>query len=162
MNITELFEQRALSDELFFSEKFISDGNIAIKRKYLPNLEIYSDECAKVNIEEFISQKGKFISYFEIKIEYPNAIYLLASNYSLLPIDNTIDEHVDSRWLNAVDSEFIIDTIKVYEHFGYIKHQKHKGSILEIIGWGSQDDYNAGYEPSIIGYIAGIVNKEEQ
>lgn len=158
MNITELFKQRALSDELYFSKEFISDGNIAIKREYLPNLDL--DKCKKVNIEDFINSKGKFISYFDIKQEYTNAIYILSCNYALLPINNTTDEHVDSRWLNAVNTEFIIDTIKVYECLGYIKHKKRKGSILEIIGWGSQVDYNAGYEPSIIGYIAGVVKKE--
>lgn len=154
----DLIESRLQNERLFYDDNWITDGNIALKRD-AADLEYFLKNAIpkyKNKITKLLNDKGVYITDFDLKQEYENAIYDIQFEGALLPIGINKKWYIDSRWFQKVYNFFYeMDNVKVYEFDTGDKI----GPILEFIGWENSANYNAGQEPKILAYVLGV-NRE--
>ena len=141
------------SRELYYDNEFITDGNIVIYRKFAPVVNAVLEQKAKKLMNDTIigkiNQKGTYAGYFEVKGEYKNCYYHMATDSCIIPVD--FNEHwgIDNRWLLFFNNQFAIDDIYVFPY-----EVGKEGCIFQIRGWADGEEYT-DKESYIIGYILG-------
>ena len=156
----DLIKSRLNTEQLFYDDKWITDGNIVLKRDAV-NLEEFLKNAIKKEdgcLTKLLSNIGDYIAIFPLHTIYKNAIYNLDLDYSLIPIEEVKDWYVDSRWFSKVyDFLYDIDNIYVYEY----KVGPRIGPILEVKGWANRDDFIIGKDAEPIAYILGIITERQ-